>query len=179
MPTQQPLQLVELQLACEHVRVLGSQRRPWSAQSVHVPPPVPHAPASLPARQRWRPPSLLQQPLGQETGPQLGSSRPHTRLAVQTENPCATQSLHRPPADPHARVSLPVRHVPLESQHPVGHEDALHAPGVTVPPSVRVSGSRLVRPQAKNTKTASVTKSEATKRDAGEEVEEEEKRMAM
>lgn len=149
---------------------------------MQLPPPIPHAVASLPARQRWRPPSLLQHPLGHETGPQPGSSRPHTRLAVQTEKPCATQSLQRPPAAPQARVSLPVRQTPFASQHPVGHDDALHAPGVTVPPSPSVSGSRLVRPQAKKTRSASATKTEASACDAREveevEEEEEEKRMA-
>lgn len=153
---------------------------------MHEPPPVPQVAASLPARQRWRPPSLLQHPPGHDAGPQPGSSRPQTRLAVQTENPCATQSLQRPPAAPHARVSLPVRQTPFASQHPVGQLDALHAPGVTVPPSVSVSGSRLERPQAKNTSTAIATKSDARTRDAREEedaeardeVEDEEKRMA-
>ena len=122
----------------------------------------------------------MQHPFGHEAGPQFASSRPQTRLAVQTEKPCATQSLQRPPADPHARVSLPVRHVPAESQHPVGHVDGLHGRGETVPPSVSVSGSRLERPHAKKTKTASATKNEATRRDAGEveeEEEEEEKRI--
>jgi hypothetical protein len=80
-------------------------------------------------------------------------------------------------------VSLPVRQTPFASQHPVGQLEALHAPGVTVPPSPIVSGSRLERPQAKNTTTAIATKNEATMRDAREveverEEEEEEKRMA-
>jgi hypothetical protein len=144
---------------------------------MHDPPPIPQAEASLPARQRERPPSLLQQPPGHELGLHEASSRPHTRLAVQTVKPCATQSLQRPPADPHARVSLPVRHVPVSSQHPVGHDDGLHGRGVTVPPSVSVSGSRLERPHAKTTSTATKTKSDATIRDASE-VEEEDKRMA-
>ena len=100
---------------------------------------------------------------------------------MQTEKPCATQSLHRPPADPHARVSLPVRQTPFASQHPVGQLEALHAPGVGVPPS-SVSGSRLERPQAKNTSTARTTKKDVKTREAREvdadEEEEEEKRMA-
>jgi hypothetical protein len=92
---------------------------------------------------------------------------------VHTEKPFATQSLQRPPADPHARVSLPVRHVPVASQHPVGHVEALHGRGVVVPPS-SVSGSRLERPQARKTSTATVTKNETVTR----EKEEEDKRIA-
>lgn len=47
-----------------------------------------------------------------------------------------------------------------------------------MPPSFSVSGSRLERPQAKNTTSASATDSEAKRREASEEEEEEEKRMA-
>jgi hypothetical protein len=72
LPTQHPLQFVESQRDCEHVCVLGSQLRPSSVQSTHAPPLVPQAAASLPARHRERPPSLLQHPLGHVEGPQPG-----------------------------------------------------------------------------------------------------------
>jgi hypothetical protein len=148
LPTQQPLQFEASHLPVLHVRVDESQERPWSEQSTHWMPLRPQAEASVPARQRWRPPSKLQQPFGQVDVLQSGSSRPQTRFAPQSLKPSATQSEQRPPADPHARVSVPVRHVPDASQHPVGQFDALQAFGGWIPLSPVVSSSRLDRPQA-------------------------------
>jgi hypothetical protein len=153
LPTQQPLQFVASQRATLQVRPFASHARPWSSQFVQFAPPMPHAAASLPARHRWRPSSKLQHPLGQVAGPHAGSSRPQTRLPVQTAKPDATQSEHRPPSAPHARASLPVRHTPLASQHPFGHVDGLQTPG-GVPPSPSVSGSRLDRPHPGIAKTS-------------------------
>lgn len=165
LPTQQPLQFVASHRVALHVRVVVSHERPSSSQSAHARPPRPHACASVPERQRWRPSSKLQHPPGHDAGPQPGSSRPQTRLDVQTENPSAGQSAQRPPADPHARVSLPVRQMPAASQQPVGHVEALHGRGVITPPSESDSGSRLVRPHAKKTKSAAEeTKSEKRRR---------------
>lgn len=163
-PTQQPLQFVASQRVVLHARVAVSHARPCSSQSEHARPPLPHALASVPERQRWRPSSKLQQPFGHDAGPHPGSSRPHTRLAVQTEKPSDGQSAQRPPAEPHARESVPVRQIPAASQQPVGQVEALQGRGVTVPPSESVSGSRLDRPHAKNTNSAAVVKSTAKTR---------------
>lgn len=56
------------------------------------------------------------------------------------------QSEQSLPAEPHARVSAPIRHTPLASQQPLEQLEGPHVPGVTVPES-SVSTSRLERPQ--------------------------------
>jgi hypothetical protein len=147
-----------------HVREATSQERPCEAQSWQLAPRVPHAKASTPARQAEVPPWKLQQPFEQFAALQFVTLRPQTPLLLQNWKPFATQSLHRAPKRPQARMSAPVRHVPLVSQQPVGQFAALHAPGV--PPSSGVSISRLERPHpdARMTKKRAAKTTRLTKR---------------
>lgn len=149
-PTQQPLQFVASHLPAPHARVPASQARPSTEQSAQLKPLRPQALGSVPLKQRCRPPSRLQQP-GHVAELHAGLSRPHTRRSVQIAKPWETQSEQRDPLLPHARVSPPVRQMPLASQQPFGHVDGPHA--CVGPPSRKVSGSRLVRPQPGAIKT--------------------------
>jgi hypothetical protein len=111
---------------------------------------------------------LLQQPVGHVVASQVCTLRPHVlRPASQNSKPVAMQSLQRPPAVPHARLSVPTRHTLFASQQPFGHVVALQTVGV--PPSPSISLSRLERPHpgATKTKTKATMKAEAKKRRSG------------
>jgi len=141
---QQPWQFDASHLPVLQVPDFGSQSRPCCAQFVQFPPKRPHAVGSAPARQISTPPLRSQHPL-QFAQP----VRLHVFESPHVSNPFARQSEQRLPCCPHARVSLPRRHWPALSQHPVGHVCGLQPPGgggVIVPPSSD-SDSRLDRPQ--------------------------------
>lgn len=157
-PTQQPLQFVGSHFPRPHCLVVGSHARPSAEQSTHVEPPRPQAFAAVPERQRRRPPSVAQQPLGHSAGEHWLTVRPHPFEPPQESKPIATQSAHAKPPEPQKRVSAPVRHSPFASQHPVGHVDGPHDPGTTTLPSSD-SGSRLDRPQPGATSTSVVRRS--------------------
>jgi hypothetical protein len=154
-PTQQPLQLVASHLPRPHARVTVSHARPSAWQSTHEAPFVPHAFAAVPDRQRSRPPSVEQHPLGHSAGEQLVTVRPQTLPLPHESKPMATQSAHAKPPEPHDRVSSPVRHWPAASQHPPGHVEGPHVPGGTTLAS-KDSGSRLERPQPGVTSTSTL-----------------------
>jgi len=164
LPTQQPAQFDASHRLVLHAPEATSHERPCAPQSVHACPLRPHAEASLPARHTDVPPCVLQQPLAHVAALQLVTLRPQTRRASQNWKPPATQSLQRAPARPQARRSEPVRQMLFASQHPVGHVEALHVPGV--PPSLGVSSSRLERPQpeARRTKNSDAKSARLTKR---------------
>jgi hypothetical protein len=160
-PTQQPLQLVALQVDEPHVAVTALHVEPPVVQFAHSWPPRPHAAASVPLKQRRRPSSVAQQPL-HEAAPQVLSSRAQTRELSQSAKPLAMQSLHRLPIEPQARTSRPGRQVPVASQQPPGQLDGPH--GETTPPSLRSSSSRLERPQPGAIATKSTMPSHASGR---------------
>ena len=140
---------------CElpHERLVGSHERPSCVQSTHVPPNVPHAAESVPARQVEVPFSNEQHPPGHCCGPQLVTVRPQVFFPSQNWKPFATQSEQRWPNEPHARVSDPTRHTPAASQQPFVQFEGPQLFGVTIPPSGGVSISRLDRPQPGATST--------------------------
>jgi hypothetical protein len=151
-----------------HRRAVESHERPCSAQSVHVAPERPQAVASVPARHVVVPPSALQHPPGHSAGPQFVTVRPQTRRPSQNWKPFAGQSAQLWPAVPQARESLPTRHVPFESQHPVEHVEGPQAPPSTL--ASVVSSSRLERPQPGVTvmkKSAADTASATNRRSEG------------
>jgi hypothetical protein len=127
--------------------------------------------ASAPARQISTPLERSQQPL-QFAQP----LRLHVFLS-QESKPLATQSLQRFPPDPHAAVSVPSRHVPEESQQPVGHVSALQEPGLTMVPLSSVSDSRLDRPHpgatttSKSAASATETKNVAKRESEGRRIQ--------
>jgi hypothetical protein len=68
---------------------------------------------------------------------QTGTILPHAlTVTSQKSKPSAVQSLQAMPKEPHAAVSVPARHLPLESQQPVGHVEGEQAWA----PSGRTSG---------------------------------------
>jgi hypothetical protein len=145
-----------------HCPFVASHSRPCMLQSMQSLPERPHESASAPARQISTPLRRSQHPL-QFAQP----LRPHDfSFASHESKPCPTQSLHTFPPVPHARVSVPRRQRPLESQHPVGQFSALHVFGCVVLPLSSDSGSRLVRPQpdARTTRMVSPAAKQRTKR---------------
>jgi hypothetical protein len=175
-PTQQPLQLEASHLPTLHERWIGSHARPCSEQSVHAAPERPQAFGSLPARQIEVPPVKLQHPPEHVEAPQFVTVRAQTLPfgTSQVWKPFAMQSEQRWPVDPHARVSAPVRQMPLPSQQPLGQFDGPQLPTGT-PPSAGVSSSRLDRPQPGATRTRNTATSAAkTAAAAGERRDEEE-----
>jgi hypothetical protein len=146
-PTQHPAQFVASHFPAPHAREDTSHARPSAAQSSQMSPDCPQAVASVPARHFGVALSKLQQPLGHSLASQLTTLRPQTLRPSQNWKPFAMQSEQRCPADPHARVSLPTRHLPVPSQQPFGQFDGPHVVGGGVtPPSGRPSTSRLARP---------------------------------
>jgi hypothetical protein len=86
----------------------------------------------------------------------------------------AGQSAQRWPAVPQARMSLPTRQMPFESQHPVEQVDGPQLPPSTTLASV-VSSSRLDRPQPGvrvTKKSAADTASATNRRSEGMRMEE-------
>ena len=167
-PTQQPVQFVASHLVVLHARVAPSHVRPSCEQSVQVAPLLPHAVASLPARQVATPLSKLQHPLGHSSGPQFALGRSQTRPFVtsQVVKPFAMQSEHARPADPHACVSEPTRQMPLLSQHPFGQLVGPHVPPSPPVLASNVSSSRLERPHpgARTTKKSDAKNASANAR---------------
>jgi len=113
--------------------------------------------ASVPAWQTSTPVERSQQPR------QLAQpARAHVRSEPQVSKPVSAQSLQLAPPLPHALMSLPTRHAPKRSQHPLGHVDAVQLPGGWVVPESSCSGSRLVRPHPKPNRTNAKTAKIAT-----------------
>jgi hypothetical protein len=153
-PTQQPVQFEASHFDVPHWRVVRSHALPCSSQSVQACAFVPHAVLSVPARHCGLPAaSVVQQPFGQLLVLQTPATVfPHTRESVQVSKPCAVQSLHAPPIEPHAFTRRPVWHTPNPSQHPFAQLDGPQVVGfplldVFTTEASRSSGSRLDRPQ--------------------------------
>ena len=144
LPRQQPAQLFGPHACATHVCDVASHTWFFAVQSEHAPPLVPHASELTPEKHVGLPMNVPQHPLGHVLTSHIGVFLMHVCwVASHWSKPSAMQSSHFWPVPPHALMSVPSRHCPLASQHPVGQFAALHVPasppsgnGPSVGPSV-------------------------------------------
>jgi len=158
---QQPVgQVVALQAACgvsQTWRVGSHCWNPADGQFAHASPPVPHSVAWVPG---WQVPVVSQQPVVQLLALHAGGGAVQVCVDAAQVDPLAQAAQARPLA-PHAAVAVPGWQVSFESQHPVGHVEALHVGSATTSAlaSRKYPWSRSERPQPPSTNASAANSS--------------------